>query len=248
MDGMTKPEIKWLLHEYIGVGATGIVEGLSYKALKEFYPLHCELEINSDEFAGKVRERFEAILEAALPRDQAKIVRGVLKKFPPNSLSKLRTEAARDELTRIADRLEGVVETPNLAKTTDLLWRAIDDAKDLLRENGPISAVDRVHTAMHGYLKVICDLADIAYGSDPTIEFLFGLVREQHPDFKDLGKRSANVQTILRSFAKVLTAVNDIRNNASLAHPKELLEQDEAMLTINTAWTILHYLNAKIAR
>jgi hypothetical protein len=35
MNGMTKPEIKRLLHQYIGVGATGIVEGLSYKALKE---------------------------------------------------------------------------------------------------------------------------------------------------------------------------------------------------------------------
>jgi hypothetical protein len=43
-------------------------------------------------------------------------------------------------------------------------------------------------------------------------------------------------------------SINDIRNNASLAHPKEPLEDDEAMLSINTAWTILNYLNAKIAR
>jgi len=55
-----------------------------------------------------------------------------------------------------------------------------------------------------------------------------------------------NIITILRPLAKVFTAVNDIRNNASLAHPNELLGEDEAMLAINTAWTALHYIDAKI--
>jgi hypothetical protein len=116
----------------------------------------------------------------------------------------------------------------------------------LLKTNGPISAVDRVHTAIHAYLKLICDVAAITYNSDANVEALFGLIRNQHARFKDLATRSKNIVTILRYMAKVFTAVNDIRNNESMAHPNELLEEEEAMLVINTAWTVLHYIDSKL--
>jgi Abortive infection C-terminus len=40
-----------------------------------------------------------------------------------------------------------------------------------------------------------------------------------------------------------------LRNNASVAHPNEaLLDEPEAMLAINAARTILHYLDAKLTK
>ena len=54
---------------------------------------------------------------------------------------------------------------------------------------------------------------------------------------------------ILRAFGAVLDALNTLRNRSSLAHPTEsLVGDDEAMLAINAARTILHYLDAKLAR
>jgi hypothetical protein len=41
------------------------------------------------------------------------------------------------------------------AFTTDVVERALVDAKQLLSGSGPISAVDRVHTALHGYRPLI---------------------------------------------------------------------------------------------
>jgi hypothetical protein len=43
-----------------------------------------------------------------------------------------------------------------------------------------------------------------------------------------------------------MDALNPIRNTASVAHPNaDLLKKDEAMLVVNSARTLLHYLNAK---
>jgi hypothetical protein len=48
--------------------------------------------------------------------------------------------------------------------------------------------------------------------------------------------------------AAILDALNPMRNRASVAHPNPtLLEQPEAMLVVNAARTILHYLDAGLS-
>lgn len=69
------------------------------------------------------------------------------------------------------------VSTPNLQTTSDVVDRALKDAEHLLSTTGATSGVDRVHTALHGYLKVACDKNAIAYPADPTIAKLFKLLR-----------------------------------------------------------------------
>src|SRR4029077_13486015 len=44
------------------------------------------------------------------------------------------------------------VANPSPAFTTDVVERALVDAEQLLSGSGPISAADRVHTALHDYL------------------------------------------------------------------------------------------------
>ena len=47
--------------------------------------------------------------------------------------------------------------------------------------------------------------------------------------------------------ATILDSMNSLRNRASVAHPNEsLLEDPEAMLVINSARTVLHYIDAKM--
>ena len=76
---------------------------------------------------------------------------------------------------------------------------------------------------------------------------LFKTLRQHHSALKDLGTRSQEIERVLQSFANIMDALNPIRNNASVAHPnKNLLERDEALLVINAARTLLHYLDAKL--
>jgi hypothetical protein len=139
------------------------------------------------------------------------------------------------------------VPPPTPQVTSEAVEAALSDAEHLIRAKSPASALDRVHTALHGYLRVVLDREGIAYEPRATITRLFKLLREKHPALRDLGTRSEDLWRIVSSTASVVDALNVLRNNASIAHPNEsLLEAAEAMLAINSARTLLHYLDAKI--
>ncbi len=139
------------------------------------------------------------------------------------------------------------VDVPKLRISSDVVRRAIGDADTLMESSGPTSAVDRVHTALHGYLKVACDEAGIAYRPDATMLGLFKLLKEQHPRLQALGPHQDAVVQVLRSLGSVMGALNPARNRGSVAHPNsELLDCHEAFLFINAARTILQYLDAKL--
>jgi Abortive infection C-terminus len=56
------------------------------------------------------------------------------------------------------------------------------------------------------------------------------------------------MEPIHRSMSKIVDILDSLRNQNSLAHPNELLlGEAEAMLTINSVRTSLHYLNNKLA-
>lgn len=117
----------------------------------------------------------------------------------------------------------------------------------LIHTSGAVSGVDRVHTALHGYLRAVCEKENISYSRDDSMTRLFKLLRQHHPALQDIGPRSREIERILQSFASIMDALNPIRNNASVAHPNEdLLAKDEAMLVINAVRTLLHYLDAKL--
>jgi len=127
----------------------------------------------------------------------------------------------------MADRLErrGVITALPPAITSDVVVRALDDAETLLQNGGPESAVDRVHTALHGHLGFLCD--------------------EAH---SDLGPRAKDIETVFKASGSILDALNPVRNNASVAHPNAaLLGREEAQLVINVGRSLLVYLDSKIA-
>jgi hypothetical protein len=142
------------------------------------------------------------------------------------------------------DTLSVASPTPRI--TSQVVEAAIKDAEHLIPSRGAVNGLDRVHTTLHGYLLVACDDAGITYGDDPGVTDLYKLLRRQHPALQATGPRADDVEKILRSFSAVLDAMNPLRNRASLAHPNPtLLAEAEAMLVINAARTILHYLDAK---
>lgn len=246
-EGLTDREVIRVVNRYIGVSG-GYLGDFSYRTHAEFYPEHCDLAIDPDFFEGTTRQRFIAILSSLPPRDQAKVLRGVIERFPPDQGPHTR-KGTHAELLSLIARLEAVpliaAATPQI--TSEVVLRAIADAENLIQSSGPTSAVDRVHTLLHGYLIAVCDAAQVAHKQDDTMVALFRKLEAEHPGVADLGPRAQDVKKVLNACASILDAMLPVRNRGSMAHPNaELLGEPEARLVINVGRTVLHYLDAKI--
>ena len=130
---------------------------------------------------------------------------------------------------------------------SDVVKRALQDADHLLHISGAVSALDRVHTALHGYLRDICAQSQLAIADDATVAQLFKTVRNKHPKFVAMNQHDSQVGNVLASLAGAVTALNTLRNNASVAHPNQvLLGEQEAMLMVNLVRTLFNYLEARL--
>lgn len=239
-----------LVNRYIGVNS-GYLGDFSYRTHTEFYPEYCEIyDVEPDAFDGTTRARFIEILLSRTPHDQAKILRGVIAKFGGDDASSPERTAIRAEIQTWALELERgpSVSVPAPASTRTVVLRALADSDTLLRTNGPLSAVDRIHTALHGHLLSLCDAEGIALPNDASITVALKALREQHPRLQASGARSAEVTQVLYAMSNVLDKLNTIRNNASLAHPNEtLLDDAEARLAINAGKTVFAYVDERIS-
>jgi len=240
-------EIHWVVHQYVGVEG-GYLGDFSYRTHREFYSAFCDLNLDLDAFTGNTtRERFVAILSGVEGHQQAAILRGIARKYPQGG-EHFRTPQAYRKLLelakRCADGLSVRASSPSI--TSDVLKRALADANLLIQSAGPTHAVDRVHTALHAYLKAVCQAQGLEAPPNATITNLFTLFRKDHPRLRDLGSQSDTMNSVLRSLSNVIDCLNPARNHGSLAHANEaLLDRDEAMLAINAARTIFQYLDAK---
>lgn len=253
--GLTKHQIAKILNQYIG-GSGGYLGDFSYKSHAAFYTEFCDLPYDPDELGGTTRERFIEILSSAPPGHQAEIVRGVTKRFPVGGHSfllggsrvpKTRTAELQEQLLEWASLLEtqSPIHGPVIA-TGSTVERALKDVEVLVRTSGAPSAVDRIHTALHGYLSFLCQSAGLVPPKDASITVLFKELRANHPDLKATGNRASDVTKILRSSSAILDALNPLRNHASVAHPNpHLLAPAEAMLVVNIVRSLLHYIKMR---
>ena len=248
MAGMTRRDIKKLVNRYIGV-SDGYLGDFNYRTHADFYVEYCDLDIDPNQYEGTTRVRFEKILEASPPHVQAKIIRGIIERNPPKDGDADLIHLAKD-FVALAERLERApVSFTATVFTSEVVERAIKDTETLVHSRGAASGVDRIHTALHGYLRKACGDATIPYEAGATMTVLFKNLRADHPAFKEEGPRAQDITQVMRAMSAIMDALNPLRNKASVAHPNEaLLDEPEAMLAINAARTILNYLDAKLTK
>ncbi len=134
-----------------------------------------------------------------------------------------------------------------IISATNVVRKALADADSLLLTNGAISAIDRLHTALHGYLRSVCADTQIEIPENAAVTALFKALRTKHHAFQNLGHQENEINKILMSFASIVDSLNTIRNHGSIAHPNEiLLENNEAELTVNAVRTLFNYLVKKV--
>jgi len=250
VNGLTKGRVLRVVNDYIGVHG-GYLGDFTYRTHQEFYPVYCDLEhIDPYKVEGTTRESFIEILVSQNPHDQAKILRGLLERFPAGATeAPERRRRTADLMQEWINELEAAPavagQTPRA--TRDVVIRAIADAERLVGSTGATSGVDRVHTALHGHLLALCDANGIATPSDAGLTTVFKALRAGHPALQEQGPRHQDIRKVLNSSAAILDALDPVRNRASVAHPnEELLAEPEAMLVVNVGRTLLNYLDAKL--
>ncbi|OKX84268.1 abortive infection family protein [Corynebacterium glutamicum] len=247
MTGLTEQEVKQLVNRYIGVDS-GYLGDFSYRTHTDFYPEYCGIyDIFPDELEGTTRARFIKILLQQSPDRQAKILRGVLDKYPANTEARLAFKPRVEDWIRQLDGIPVVASAMPVESMSAVVRQALIDAENLIKTSGPASAIDRVHTALHGHLNELCLDAKISLPDRPTLQVAMKRLRENHPKLKPSGQRADEVSRVLYSMATTLDALTTLRNNASPAHPNDaLLSEHEAILAINAARTIFAYIDSKV--
>ena len=140
----------------------------------------------------------------------------------------------------------GVVLAPSPAAASDVLEQALADVERALASGRPASAIDRVHTALHAYLRDLARVARLPVTPDTGMPELFKVLRKSHVALLPAGPRREDLERIMSALATIVDALNPLRNKASLAHPTDqLLADAEAMLAINAVRTLFHYLEMR---
>ena len=236
----------------------GYLNHFSDSKHESFYQFYCDLTIDVLPYRAKgltTLRAFVQILKDASEPDQAKIIRGVFAMIPPPEVAEdafaNRRLKAHKEMIEVLARLEagGLVQSPTIIHTSTTVLEALKDAEVLLKSRSPKSAVDRAHTALHGYLKRLCEDRGISFAKDPSITEIFGALRRDLPEFSEAFAHDAEAKRVFGSIGQALDSLNLIRNRGSLAHPNDLLlDEPEAELYINLSRAVLSYVESKTKR
>ena len=255
MAKLTVREIDLLINYYIGCYPDGnLMVFTEPEDLRAFLQVWCDLDINpTSKHASQVRNEFVELLNAQTPLVQAKILRIVINSIPIQDpyAPHTRNMILQEKMTKIIKRLESttvLIESVTPRSASEVVQIALKDADHLIGRGSARSAVDRTHTALHGYLKGLCDEEGIQYSNEPGMPELYKLVRAKHPALQSSGPRQQDIDNICRTLGNIVDKLGPIRNRATPVHPQdELIEEPEAILAINAARALFHYVEEKRA-
>lgn len=148
---LKKSEIYRLVNDYIGV-SEGYLNGFSYSTHYEFYFYYCDLDIDVANYEpGTTREKFIRILEEANSLEQAKILKGVFKKFPVSSFDAQDKERKReiyDECQAAISRLEAANHS-NSSKFKNLIFAAKGPKPEIVLTDATTNDIKIVKNERH---------------------------------------------------------------------------------------------------
>lgn len=147
-------------------------------------------------------------------------------------------------------RENGLIERPDLSYDFEFVVKCLDQCQTLISNHSFGSAVDRAHTALHGYMKEICKASELeVLGAHPKIQDYWSEIKSRHPKFNvDVMEYHTPINQVVGTIGKVIDKINDLRNNKTFSHPNdEILGEDEARLVINLSRVFLQYIDSKVS-
>lgn len=149
-----------------------------------------------------------------------------------------------ERLVQDAPVLELDALSPNSGgKDFDKLAKSV---RDCIEKNEPEVGLDRLHTFVVKYVRVLCEKRGISVDREKPLHSLFG---EYVKKLKTAGLlESVMSERILKSSISVLEAFNEVRNEQSLAHDNSILNYDESLLIFNHVCSSIRFIASLEAR
>ena len=130
---------------------------------------------------------------------------------------------------------------------TETIKRSLNEADVLMNQQKYDQAFTLIHTAFTGYLRNILNEKGIQYNERDTLNQLYNMIHNSiqseisSPEIADL------VKAIIRGNTGSISAINEIRNRHTLAHPNEvIIEKREAEFAIKIIKILTDYINCFI--
>lgn len=144
---------------------------------------------------------------------------------------RLRQSAPVDEIEAISPNSGG--------RDFEVLARSV---RETLDRNEPEAGLDRLHTFVVRYIRVLCDKRAISADRDKPLHSLFGeYVKRLRQDGL---LESEMTGRILKSSISTLEAFNRVRNEQSFAHDNPLLNHNESLLIFNHVASAIRFIAA----
>lgn len=155
------------------------------------------------------------------------------------------TEVPSDECLKIVQRLKLSAPVPDIdavvANSEDKDFETLAKAvRDSIDRNEPEAGLDRLHTFLVKYFRVLCEKYEIDTNKKKP---LHGLVGEYIKKMKAVGAiESEMTERILKSSIANMEAFNHVRNNQSFAHDNKVLKYKEAMLIFSHVTSSIRFI------
>lgn len=146
------------------------------------------------------------------------------------------------ELLSDSEEIEAI-DFSRITTRSEAVKKAVHDAEVFIREGVCDSSVDRVHTAFHGYLEQVLIGHGENLGNNESLTALYSKLHSYYAGTIQPSEVGDRIKTILRSGSGMVNAINELRNNNTIAHPNgQLIQEREARLVIRLVNAIVDYI------
>jgi hypothetical protein len=152
-----------------------------------------------------------------------------------------------DDCHRIVNRLKQSSPVPDIeaispnadGKDFEVLAKSV---RESIERNEPELGLDRLHTFVMKYIRVLCNKHGISAERDKPLHAIVG---EYAKHLRQQGLiESEMTERILKSSISIMEAFNRVRNKQSLAHDNPILNYDESLLIFNHIASAIRFLGA----
>jgi len=148
---------------------------------------------------------------------------------------------------RIAHRLSQSAPVPEIGaiapNTTERDFATLaKSVREAIEKDEPETGLDRLHTFVVRYMKVLCETHGIATDRDKPLHSMVGeyvkCLRQENRVESEMTER------ILKSTISTLEAFNRVRNDHSFAHDNPILNYEESLLIYNHVTSSIRFIDA----
>ena len=247
MSNLTATE-KRKLERAFGMGS-GYVLNFSNRTFAEFFVDCAGIDIDDPKYSygsGSKANRMRAFWDKESNHVVGKVLGAIFEEW-----SEFRSfdspEQPPEECLRIVARLREGASVPDLEAISpnaddedfETLARSV---KDSINRNEPETGLDRLHTFVLKYFRVLCEKWGIATDREKPLHSLVG---EYIKKLKAEGLiESEMTERILKSTISIMEAFNRVRNEQSFAHDNEVLNYSESLLIFGHVTSSLRFIQA----